>query len=40
MFDNIEVESIEMVANDGRWDDEEWVNNLAEMSAAEEGYAQ
>ena len=37
MFDNIEVEAVDFVADDGRWDDDEWVNNQAELSAAEEG---
>jgi hypothetical protein len=35
MLDNLEIE---MTTNDGRWDDDNWVNEQAEISACEDSY--
>ena len=35
MLNNLEIE---MTMNDGRWDDENWVNEQAEISACQDSY--
>lgn len=41
MFENLNVETVNFSFgddDDGRWDDADWVNNQAELSANENSY--